>query len=105
MDKAKKTSVSAVRKLAERLKRPDIEAMSFDSNEEKYFDSILAPDEIETTFDDIGGLEEQIEDMRDNIILPMWMWHEYGSNKGTCPTGVLLYGSPGTGAYINILIN
>ena len=48
---------------------------------------------------DIGGLTEQLEDVKDNIILPMEMWQMLKSRNSVlpCPTGILLYGQPGTG--------
>ena len=55
---------------------------------------------------DIGGLSEQLEDVKDNIILPMEMWQMLKSRNSVlpCPTGILLYGQPGTGKlYYSVL--
>eukprot|EP01034_Spumella_vulgaris_P042044 gene42044-52117_t len=48
---------------------------------------------------DIGGMDAQLEDVRDNIILPFQIYKFYSQFEtiSTCPTGVLLYGAPGTG--------
>ena len=91
--------VSARRVLAKRLNRPDVETMPMNAYEARIAADVLAPDEIDTNFENIGGLEDELTDVKDNVVLPMQMW---GLFKGSseippCPTGVLLYGRPGTG--------
>lgn len=58
----------------------------------------LALEEVPSiTFDDIGGLERQIEHIRDSVELPFAhpdLFRTYGL---TPPKGVLLYGPPGNG--------
>lgn len=97
---------AAKKSLAKRLKRPEVEEMTFDSYEMKLLSEILGPDEINVSFQDIGGMDEQLEEVRDNVVLPMQLWSKYrriGMNSSddmglsSCPTGVLLYGMPGTG--------
>jgi len=60
-------------------------------------DALIGVDELTTGFSDIGGMKEQLDDVVDNIVLPMQI---FNSLKGEhdiapCPTGVLLYGRPG----------
>lgn len=97
---------AAKKSLAKRLKRPEVEEMTFDSYEMKLLSEILGPEEINVSFQDIGGMDEQLEEVRDNVVLPMQLWSRYrriGMNSdedmglSSCPTGVLLYGMPGTG--------
>jgi len=93
--------------LAKRLKRPDVVEMSFDAYELKLLTEIMGPDEISESFKDIGGMEEQLEEVKDNVVLPMQLWARYRAvgvdaadvdlGLSSCPTGVLLYGLPGTG--------
>lgn len=92
--------------LAKRLKRPDVVDMSFDSYELKLLSEILGPDEITVSFKDIGGMDEQLEEVTDNVVLPMQLWSRYRAigpdvevdlGLSSCPTGILLYGLPGTG--------
>jgi len=89
----------AKKDLAKRLKRPEIELLDFSKHEQHYFNHIIAPSDIDSSFNDIGGLESELEDVKENVILPIRVWNRFKSFKGftTCPTGVLLYGLPGTG--------
>jgi ATPase family AAA domain-containing protein 1 len=96
---AKGDILSARALLAKKLKRPEIETIEMNAYEAKISVDVYSPDDIDTTFEQIGGLEEQLAEVKDNIVLPMSMWKIFkGSNEiAPCPTGVLLYGRPGTG--------
>ena len=114
-----KASGEIKKALSKRLKRPEIEGMTFDAHELKLLNDIIGPDEIDVTFNDIGGMEAELEEVKDNVVLPMQLWNRFrrlnptgkkssagGKNEvdlamssglASCPTGVLLYGLPGTG--------
>lgn len=98
-NRSKQSRELAKKILAKRLKRPDVECMEFDSFEEKLLNEIIGPDELDVTFEDIGGMECELEDVKDNIVVPIQLWNKYKSvdDLSCCPTGVLLYGAPGTG--------
>ncbi len=49
------------------------------------------------TYQDIGGLAAQIEQIRDAIELPVLYAEHFAAHKLTPPKGVLLYGPPGCG--------
>lgn len=49
------------------------------------------------TFDEIGGLKEQIEVLRDMVEMPLLKPHLFVRFGMKPPRGVLLYGPPGTG--------
>lgn len=49
------------------------------------------------SFDDIGGLDEQIQEVKEVIELPLKKPELFKKMGVTPPKGVLLYGSPGTG--------
>jgi len=51
----------------------------------------------DVTYGDIGGLDEQIEDIRDVVETPYLYPKEYQEFDLTPPKGVLLYGPPGCG--------
>ena len=49
------------------------------------------------TYEDIGGLGEQIETLRDSVELPYIYPEIFAEHKLTPPKGILLYGPPGCG--------
>ncbi|KAI6196578.1 putative 26S proteasome regulatory chain 4 [Aphelenchoides besseyi] len=49
------------------------------------------------TFEDIGGLEQQIQEMKESVELPLTHPEYYEEMGITAPKGVILYGEPGTG--------
>ncbi|KAL2761242.1 hypothetical protein ACRALDRAFT_1059123 [Sodiomyces alcalophilus JCM 7366] len=60
---------------------------------------MVAPEDIPVGFDDIGGLEDIIEEVKESVIYPLTMPHLY-SHAGpllSAPSGVLFYGPPGCG--------
>lgn len=60
---------------------------------------VVSPSEIPVTFDDIGGLDEIIDELREAVIYPLTMPHLYTGHSSllSAPSGVLLYGPPGCG--------
>ncbi|KAK2741518.1 hypothetical protein FQN55_008270 [Onygenales sp. PD_40] len=60
---------------------------------------VVAPDDIPVSFNDIGGLEDIIEELKESVIYPLTMPHLYSSTSSllSAPSGVLLYGPPGCG--------
>lgn len=60
---------------------------------------VVSPKEIPVTFEDIGGLEDIIDELRESVIYPLTMPHLYSQHSSllTAPSGVLLYGPPGCG--------
>lgn len=100
--KPEKSNASFVekQKLADRLHRPEIATMIFDSYENRLLPDVIGSKEIQVTFQNVGGLDHQVEEVIDNVVLPIRYWHStrtYDPSFCPCPTGVLLYGSPGTG--------
>ncbi|HEY3115123.1 MAG TPA: AAA family ATPase, partial [Chloroflexota bacterium] len=52
---------------------------------------------LETTFEDVGGLGDQIRVIREYVELPLIFPHLYQQVGITAPRGVIFYGAPGTG--------
>lgn len=106
-DRSQESAHVTRKALAKRLKRRDVIDMTFDTYELRLLTDVMGPDEIEVSFSDIGGMDEQLEEVNDNVVLPMQLWAKYRAigadaadvdqDLSTCPTGVLLYGLPGTG--------
>ena len=70
--------------LLEKLPRPEIEEVVLEE----------VPD---ITYDDIGGLDEQIEALTDAVELPYLHRELFAEHKLPAPKGILLYGPPGCG--------
>jgi SpoVK/Ycf46/Vps4 family AAA+-type ATPase len=60
---------------------------------------VVSPKEIPVTFQDVGGLEDIIEELREAVIYPLTMPGLYARHSSllSAPSGVLLYGPPGCG--------
>lgn len=60
---------------------------------------VVAPNDIPVMFEDVGGLDEVINELKESVIYPLTMPHLYASTSSllTAPSGVLLYGPPGCG--------
>jgi proteasome-associated ATPase len=70
--------------LLEKLPRPEVEELILEE----------VPD---VTYDHIGGLDDQIEELRDAVELPFLHSSLFAEHKLTPPKGILLYGPPGCG--------
>lgn len=71
--------------------------LSFDRYETIIAGELVLPDDIKTTLDDIGGLEEQKRVLAETVILPIRRPELYQGLLRSQPKGILLYGPPGTG--------
>lgn len=60
---------------------------------------VVAPGDIPVAFDDIGGLGDIIEELRESVIYPLTMPTLYSQSSSllSAPSGVLLFGPPGCG--------
>jgi ATPase family AAA domain-containing protein 1 len=59
---------------------------------------IIAPEDMNITFADIGGLESLITSLRETVIYPLTHPQLFSSSTLlSAPKGVLLYGPPGCG--------
>lgn len=60
---------------------------------------MVPPEDIHVGFDDIGGLEAIIEELKESVIYPLTMPHLYSHAAPllSAPSGVLLFGPPGCG--------
>ncbi|KAL9015301.1 MAG: hypothetical protein Q9173_000099 [Seirophora scorigena] len=60
---------------------------------------VVAPDDIPVTFEDIGGLGDIIDELKESVIYPLTMPQLYARTSSllSAPSGVLLYGPPGCG--------
>ncbi|EGG01295.1 uncharacterized protein MELLADRAFT_92596 [Melampsora larici-populina 98AG31] len=73
--------------------------LDLDEHEVMLIGEVIQPDEIEVGFDDIGGLDPIISDLKESVIFPLCYPSTFKSSAGlfSSPKGVLLYGPPGCG--------
>src|SRR2546429_5218498 len=70
--------------LLEKLPRPEVEELILEE----------VPD---ISYDDVGGLDDQIEQIADAVELPFLHQELFAEHKLPAPKGILLYGPPGCG--------
>ena len=80
-------------------RRPRKEDLVLSQYEQAIAMDVVAPDDIPVSFDDIGGLKDIIEELKESVIYPLTMPGLYSSSSSllSAPSGVLLYGPPGCG--------
>ncbi|OTB03316.1 hypothetical protein M426DRAFT_321885 [Hypoxylon sp. CI-4A] len=78
---------------------PRIEDLVLNEYENLVALEVVPPEDIPVGFDDIGGLEDIIEEVKESVIYPLTMPHLYSHAAPllSAPSGVLLYGPPGCG--------
>ncbi|KAF2734565.1 AAA-domain-containing protein [Polyplosphaeria fusca] len=79
-----------------RIRKEDLVLTSY---EQTIAMEVVAPEEIPISFEDIGGLDSIIEELKESVIYPLTMPHLYAHSSSllSAPSGVLLYGPPGCG--------
>ncbi|KAI9879143.1 MAG: hypothetical protein M1830_009402 [Pleopsidium flavum] len=80
-------------------RRPRKEDLVLSQYEQAIAMEVIAPEDIPISFEDIGGLTEIIEELKESVIYPLTMPHLYSRSSSllSAPSGVLLYGPPGCG--------
>lgn len=96
---AAKTAEANKNVIAKKLKRDDLENLELTKYEAIIANDIVEKDSSSISFESIGGLEKQIAQIRESIVMPFKLWKMFAA-KGkpfSYPSGMLLYGKPGTG--------
>ncbi|KAI9754350.1 MAG: hypothetical protein M4579_004748 [Chaenotheca gracillima] len=80
-------------------RRPRMEELDLNRYEHTIATEVVAPEDIPVSFDDIGGLTDTIEELKESVIYPLTLPHLYSRSSPllSAPSGVLLYGPPGCG--------
>ncbi|EAT79926.1 hypothetical protein HBI56_147140 [Parastagonospora nodorum] len=80
-------------------RRPRIQDLNLNTYEQTIAMEVVAPEEIPVSFEDIGGLDNIIEELKESVIYPLTLPHLYSHSSSllSAPSGVLLYGPPGCG--------
>jgi len=79
--------------------RPRKEDLRLTQYEEVILQELVFPEDISVSFEDIGGLSDIIEDLRESVIYPLTLPELFSTSSSllAAPSGVLLYGPPGCG--------
>ncbi|KAK9429225.1 P-loop containing nucleoside triphosphate hydrolase protein [Lipomyces doorenjongii] len=82
-----------------KARKPDVDLDHLNEHELLIMAEVIAPEDINVRFEDIGGLEGIISDLRESVLYPLTMPSFFTQNSPLlqAPTGVLLYGPPGCG--------
>ncbi|KAF0852511.1 mitochondrial AAA+ superfamily ATPase [Andalucia godoyi] len=74
-----------------------LEKVELDDYEELIASELVCPDEINVSFNDIGGLEVAKRGLFEAVVFPLSRPDLYRGSLLSQPKGILLYGPPGTG--------
>ncbi|SMN22482.1 similar to Saccharomyces cerevisiae YGR028W MSP1 Mitochondrial protein involved in sorting of proteins in the mitochondria [Maudiozyma saulgeensis] len=93
---SKEKEITQWTKLTER--NAELIDMELNAYEQAILPSVVMPQDIDVSFNDVGGLETIITDLHESVIFPLTMPEVYtNSPLLKAPSGVLLYGPPGCG--------
>lgn len=78
---------------------PHLRNISLNQYEKLLLNSLVTPEEISVTFNDVGGLQDIIDELREAVILPLTEPELFATHLDLIqsPKGVLFYGPPGCG--------
>ncbi|GMM36388.1 Msp1 protein [Saccharomycopsis crataegensis] len=97
--KETKKKISATLDVLKSQKPDQYKNLQLNDYELFLLDSLIIPQSIDVSFNDVGGLEEIIDDLRESILYPLTHPELFPENSilVQAPKGVLLYGPPGCG--------
>lgn len=84
-------------KIGEMLLMDTSSGYAFERLPKSKVEEVVLEEIPDVTYDDIGGLDEQIEMLKDGIELPYLYPREFEEHQLLPPKGILLYGPPGCG--------
>lgn len=93
----KKNSSNVLKRL--QANNANLKSLVLNEYEKSLLNSLISPDDINVTFEDIGGLQKIIDELHEAVILPLTepeLFTAYLSLVQS-PKGVLFYGPPGCG--------
>ncbi|GAA5867500.1 hypothetical protein JCM8547_007527 [Rhodosporidiobolus lusitaniae] len=97
--RSKRTAASSKSKTALSKLGLDLQALDLSEHEEIIAAEVVAAEDLQVGFEDVGGLDPIISQLREAVIFPLCYPQLFESSAGLfgAPKGVLLYGPPGCG--------
>ncbi len=97
MDPTNKEKQVAKTKADQLLKEIGLSNVELNEYELIIASNIVAPHNIDCTWEDIGGLDDLVDDLRETVIYPLKnnIYKNLRSTLMQAPSGVLLFGPPG----------
>lgn len=85
--------------IQERVARKVVTALELNEYESAIAEDVIDPNDITTSFRDVGGIDDIKAELFDLVVLPILRPDLFQSDSGLVspPRGILLYGAPGTG--------
>ena len=75
-----------------------LQTLRLSQHERSLLPDLVFPEDVDAGVEDVGGLDSQLRELREQVIYPLSHPHLYAhSAVAQRPTGMLLYGPPGTG--------
>lgn len=93
----KKNSSSVLKKI--QATNGALKGLTLNEYEKALLNSLVVPEDLTVTFDDIGGLQPIIDELHESVILPLTEPALFAAHLSLVqsPKGVLFYGPPGCG--------
>ncbi|CAG0895233.1 unnamed protein product [Cyprideis torosa] len=99
LDPTRKQRDDAEKRAKEIMRRLKLPAdMQLSEHELQIATQLVVPEEIDSSWSDVAGLDSLIQELRETLILPIKQRHLFAKSRLVAPPkGVLLYGPPGVG--------
>ena len=85
--------------IREKVRRQVVKSLDLNEYENAIAEDVIDPNDIVTSFKDVGGIDDIKAELWDLVVLPILRPDLFTSDSGLVspPRGILLYGAPGTG--------
>jgi len=99
LDPTKKKRDETKAKVTQIMDRLGLKKLRLNEYEETIATELIFPEDITVSFEDVGGLDEVIDSIKENVIYPLMYPNVFSKTSSLLsnPKGILLYGPPGCG--------
>lgn len=99
LDPNKKKRDETKAKATQIMDRLGLKKLRLNEYEETIATEVIFPEDITVSFEDVGGLDDIIDSIKENVIYPLMYPNVFSKTSSLLsnPKGILLYGPPGCG--------